>query len=1106
MNLPRFGVENPVVANLVMFAIIVAGIMFGVTLRREFFPEIASTFVSVAAPYPGAAPDEVEDALAIKIEDRLADVDGVKEITSTISEGGAGILLEFEEGTDISEAVSEVQRELDALQDLPEQADRITVREIENQLPVIIVAIFGDVDERALKTAIRRVEDDLKSLPGMGDLAIGGIRRDEIVVEVRPEAMLEFGLSLPEVSDRLRAAMLEMPGGSVRGATETVGVRAVGVEERADAVREIVVFAGGDGRVVRLGDIAEVNDGFVDTDVAVRFNGESTVSLTVFKQGNEDIIKMAEMVKAYVAGRRGEALELTLGERISGFFTPPGSEQAPSDRVEAYRLGLERGPPPAEISTTTDLSRFVSGRLDLLTRNAKWGGLLVFVTLVLLLNWRVSFWVALGLVVSLLGTLVVMRLTGITMNLMTMFGLIVVLGILVDDAIVVAENITTRHAEGLSPKDAAIEGTGQVGWPVVATVLTTIFAFLPLALIQGSIGDFMEVLPIVVACALAVSLIESLFILPSHMAHSLRAQDRREGGSVGRRLAAFESRFDRTRDAMFSRLIIENYMRALRVGLRFRYLSLTVAVSLMLASVSWVAGGRLQFIFFETDDSETVNVELRMPVGTPMEETDQYIRLIEAAALAQPEVSSAFSVSGEIGDLSGGAGGASNGNVGQVILELMVVEERTRLKLRSSSEVMLAIREELGPLPGIKSLRMEGVSGGPGGPALNFTVVGDSQPEIDAAVEKIQHRLGEFVGVFDISTNVDAGQRELRFELRDGARELGFTRATLGRQIQAAVFGVEAFTFAGYREDVDIRVIAPERVRRSLSALESMHVMTPTGMPVRIGEVAVIKEGESYATVRRVDRRRAVTVTADVDRTTGANPESIAASMQPFMRRLARETPGLAVLERGRQQDVTESMSTLPLGMLVALALIYFTLAWLFKSYVQPLIVMTAIPFSMIGMIWGHVLLGYSLTFLSLIGFVALAGVVVNDSLIYMEFFNGERRRGLTAAAAVVAAGRARVRAILLTTITTVLGLLPLLLEQSLQAKFLIPMGITIAGGLISATAIILLVLPCLLLILDDGKRVLRSLWRGRWEGLDDPALVPVVPAMERAEPGRVEG
>ncbi|MBX3321396.1 MAG: efflux RND transporter permease subunit [Phycisphaeraceae bacterium] len=1098
MSLPSFGVRNPVVANLTMFAIIAAGLIFGLTLRREFFPEVAARQLIVVAPYPGAAPDEIERALAIKIEDRLADLKGVKEINTTVNESLATVRIEFREGVDIDEMVAEAKREIDALQDLPDQADRITISKIEPLLPVIIVTIFGDGDEMSLKAAIRQVEDDLKSIPGMGDIAIGGVRRDEIAVEVRPEAMLEYGLSLTDVADRIRSAMIELPGGSVRSTTQTLGVRAVGVEERAAAIREIVVQASAGGSVVRLADIADVRDAFVDQDRRFRFNGKPTVSATVFKKGDQDIVKMSEIVKAYVAGRRGEPLKMTLSDRLMA--GAGGQAGAASARVQAYQLGVQRGPPPGEIATTTDLARFVVGRLDLLTRNALWGGMLVFITLVLLLNWRVSFWVAVGLVISLLGTLVVMRAAGITLNLLTMFGLIIVIGILVDDAIVVAENITAKHEQGLSSSQSAIEGTTQVAWPVVATVLTTVAAFLPLALIGGSIGDFMRVLPIVVACSLFVSLIESLFILPAHMSHSLRARDTKHSG-LRKALGSIEKRCDTARDALFSRFITPLYTRSLRVALRHRYLSLIAVVSIAVVSVGLVAGGKLEFIFFETDDSETLNIELRMPVGTPVSETDKYIRLIEAAVVKQPEVLTVFSQSGEIGDIDGSGGGASSGHVGQLILELRPVEERLRLDQRKSEDVMLSIRSEVGALPGIKSLRMRGVSGGPGGANLTFTVTGRDREQIMVAVDRMQHRLAEFAGVFDISNDTDSGQRELRFTLRDGATELGFTRATLGRQIQGAVFGIDAYTFAGFREDVDVRVMLPRAIRQSEEAIENLHVFTPAGVPVQIKDVAHIEERESFSTLRRLDRRRAVTVTADVDRGVGANPESIAANLQPFLRQLEREHPGVRILERGRQKDFAESMSTLPLGMLVACGLIYLVLAWLFASYVQPLVVMSAIPFATIGMIWGHFVLGYDLTFLSLIGFVALTGVVVNDSLIFMEFFNGERRRGLGVVEASIAAGRARIRAILLTTITTVLGLMPLILEKSFQARFLVPMAITISGGLISATVIILMLLPCLLLIVDDCKRLLRALWTGTWTPSPDPmgVLVGSVPTRHNA-------
>lgn len=1090
MSIPSFGVRRPVVANLVMFAIVGAGLIFGVGLRREFFPEIRPNQVLITAPYPGASPDEVEDALAIKIEDQIADLTDIKEITTTVREGLATVIVEYEDGSDIDDAVAEIKRSVDALQDLPEAAERITVTDLEPSLPVIVVSLFGDSSERALKDAMREIRDDLRSLPGMGNIAVDGTRADEITVEVRPEAMIEHGLSLPAIADRVRAAMVELPGGTVRTATSNISIRSVGAEEDAEAVRNIVVRSAGAGQVLRLSDIAEVSSGFADTPLITRLNGKPAVNATVFKKGNEDIVKMAEMVKAYVAGRRGESIDLTIGEKVSGLLSPPDSTEPSSDRLKAYELGLSKADIalPGEITTTTDLARFVVGRLDLLTRNAFWGGVLVFLTLVLLLNWRVSFWVAAGLVISLLGTLAVMNFVGMSLNLLTMFGLIVVIGILVDDAIVVAENITTRHEAGEPALSAAISGTHQVGWPVVATVLTTICAFLPLGLVEGTIGDMLAALPIVVACALLVSLIESLFILPSHMGHSLKGADRRTAEHRESWFGRLEHRLDRARDAFFARIVVRAYMKTLDICLRAKYATTMVAIALVIGSLGLVAGGRLEFIFLETEDAETVNIELRMPVGTPLELTSSYAARLEAAVAQQPEVDSFYAAVGAISSLDGGGTPSVSTDTAQLILELKPVEFRDR----TSDQVIQSIRDATGQMTGIKSLRMQGISGGPEGPAISLTMVGEDQDQIERASEALMLRLAEFDGVVDIAADTESGQREVRFELRDGASELGFTRSSLGRQIQGFVFGIEAFTFAGVREDVDVRVMLPEALRRDLGSLEQQYVFTPDGRAVPLPEVARIEEGEGYTTVRRLDRQRAVTVLADVDRAR-ANPEEVMAALGPFLAEIPREFPGVAVRLEGRQQDVAESFASLPIGFLTAAGLIYVILAWLFSSYTQPLVVMAAIPFATIGMIWGHVFVGYvtlghpySLTFLSLIGFVALAGIVVNDSLIFMEFFNEKRREGASVQDAVILAGKARVRAILLTTITTALGLLPLMLEQSFQARFLIPMAITIAFGLISATAIILIVLPCLLLILQDIKHVLTIVWTGRMPTAQD--------------------
>ncbi|HED53800.1 MAG TPA: efflux RND transporter permease subunit [Phycisphaerales bacterium] len=1109
MSLASFGVRRPVVANLVMLAIVAAGVIFGFNLRREFFPEIRPNLVLVTAPYPSASPDEVEQALAKKIEDAIDTLDDVEEINTTVSQGGATLSIEFAEGVDVDQKVADVKREIDALQDLPEESDRIVVQKLEPNLPTINVSLFGDTDERTMKRAIRQIKDDLESIPGMGDISESGVRGDEIRIEVRPEALIKYRLSMPAIADRIRAEMQELPGGTVQSNTVNISVRTLGTEETSEQIRRLVIRADGQGEIVRLGDIADITEGFVDVDVRSRLNGKPAFSLTVFKVGDGDAVEIAEMVKAYAAGINGQELEMTLGERFKTFMAKGRQDQlhrkavkqaeeagmpAPAEprlepvsgRIRAYELGRARAaaggvPPGAQVAVTTDLAKFIVGRLNLLTRNALWGGILVFGTLVLLLNWRVSFWVALGLVISLLGTLAVMSFVGITLNLLTMFGLIVVIGLLVDDAIVVAENIMARHEQGESALQAAIGGTNQVGWPVVATVLTTVCAFLPLALIQGEIGDFLEVLPIVVVCALGVSLIESLLILPSHMGHSLLKVDRRRAKGQTGRLARIESGFDNARDAFFNKMLIPAYLRLLRLAIRFRYVTTAIAIGLVLISAGLVRGGLVEFIFFETGDSETISGELRMPIGTPTDVTDQYLSRIESVCLAQPEVVNCWAIAGAYSSLDGGGGG-QQGHLGQVILEIMPVEEREahNPKLRPSPEIIEDVMAELGEMPGIKSFRMEGVAGGPSGPAITLTVVGHSEELITRIVDEVKRTIAMYPGVTNIVDDSDRGQRELRFHLRDGASELGFTTAMVAQQIRGAVFGLEPYTFAGDNEDVSVRLMMPERVRRSLAAIENLELISPAGDAVPLPEVVRVEEVEGYATVRRLDGKRAVTVTADVDRQSGANPEIITAALHPVIAGIASANPGIDILERGRQKEVAESFSTLPIGMLVAAGLIYVILAWLFSSYIQPLVVMSAIPFAMVGMVWGHLIMHTSMTFLSLIGFVALAGVVVNDSLIFVEFFNEKRSAGLGLADAALAAGRARLRAILLTTITTVLGLMPLMLENSFQAKFLIPMAITISFGLMSATLITLVVLPCLLLIFDDVHMALLALWRGR--------------------------
>ena len=1078
MSLPAFGVKRPVVANLLMLALLVGGIAFGARIRREFFPQIDPTTVLISSPYPGAAPDEVERALASKIEDAIRDLRLVKEINTTVSEGAALVRVEFEPRKDIDAAVAEVKREVDALQDLPDAADRIIVQKIEPNLPAIILSLYGDADERTMKRAIRQMRDDLRTLPGMGQIVVGGQRTDEITVEVRPEAALKHRLSLPAISQRVRAAMIETPGGAVRSPTANIGIRTPGAEERAEDIGQIVVKAEAGGQLVRLADLAEVTQGFVDVDIRARLNGKPAVSLTVFQVGEQDAVIMAELVKAYAAGLEHKPLHLGITDRLAGMLTPPGQETL---KQRAYSLGLARADVeelPGRIAITTDLARFIVGRMQLLTRNAAQGAVLVFFVLFLFLNWRVSFWVLMGMVTALMGTLILMRLTGITLNLLTMFGLIIVVGILVDDAIVVAENIVARHEKGESPTDSAIRGANQVAWPVVGTVVTTVFAFFPLSIIEGRMGDMLGALPVVVGVALFISLIESLFILPVHISHCLKEADKREATHHQSRVERLERRFDRARDKFVAGILIPRYTTLLRLALRYRYIAVCVAIATVVASAGMVLGGRVGVSFLTSSDAETINCELRMPVGTPAAVTDRFVRKVEQACLEIPEIKSTWAIVGAVSSLEGDSS-SSAPHLAQVILELTPVEDRAAAGQRPSDQVIVALRSALeGQLVGLKSVRFQEMQGGASGAPISIGLVGDDPARLDAAAAEITDTLDKLKGVFDIADDADAGAQELRFYPRDGASELGFTIANIAEQVRGAIYGLEPFTFAGNEEDVDVRVIYPTAFRRDLSNLESMYLFTPAGDPVPLPEVVRVEMARSYATVRRVNGQRTITITADNDKKV-INADEVTRTIFAGRAEFEARHPGVRLIERGTSKDMREAFGSLPLGFLTAIVLIYLTLAWLFQSYTQPILVLSAVPFAVIGVIWGHILFGYNLTFLSMIGFIALSGIVVNDSLIFVQFFNSMRAAGLNTYAACLAAGRARLRAILLTTVTTVCGLLPMLLEQSFQARFLIPMAITIACGLVSATLLVLVLLPSLLMILADVKRVAAIAWRG---------------------------
>jgi multidrug efflux pump subunit AcrB len=1061
-TLVDFCVRRSVPVTLLMWTLLIGGAVALLSMRREFFPETAPQAARIVLVYPGASPKEIEESMARKIEDRVVDVEGVDRIETRLSEGTGGITVKLKAGFDADKAIEDIRLAIEQINDLPPEAERVRVFDFKPNFPTIMVTVASEAGEEYIKRELRAIRDDLKTLDGMGTLVEIGLRPREIHVDVDPAALLRHGIRLSQVAELVSASMAEVPGGTVRTDAANLSVRTVGSAEDVESIRGIVLQSATDGSRLLLGEVAHVHENFDDVPQVRRFGGLPAGTLVAFKEGDQDAVEIAELVRGYVAGRNGDAPRDRLGDRLITTAWERG-----------YELGRSRPAVNGTLAQHNDLARIIEGRFELLSTNAIQGAILVFIVLLLGLNRVASLWVMVGIVIAIACTLMFMQATGVTLNLITMFGLLIVLGMLADDAIVMSENILKRHKDlGEPPLVAAVNGVTQVFWPVVGSVTTTIVAFLPLVFIKGNIGELLGNLPTVVLIALAASLFEASFMMPNHMAHALVREERKvsRGGS---RVDALLKPLADFRERAIERLLVR-YERVVRWCLRERYVVLAGTVLALLISTGMVFGGRLAFVFLPADDTETVIVDFELPIGSTMEQTSAVARKIELAARAQPEVQALTASLGSSVDFETGATNAAATHIGQIFIELSPVESRSR----RSAEVIDAIRIAAGALDEAETMKFQEVSGGPAGADISYEVRGADDREIDVVIAEIKATLAGFAGVKDIGDDADDAQRELRIALTPQALAMGFTTADVARQVRTAVFGVEAHTFSADREDVDVRVQFDAPSRRRLATLEELWLVSPMGQAVPLVEVADVREGRGYSTIRRVDRARTVTVSADCDDAT--NPEIVASAMAPEIARIAAAHPSVVIDAAGRQKDLVDAFANFPLALAAAFLGIYVILAWLFESYLQPLAVMLAIPFGIIGIVWGHLLLGFDLTFLSIIGFVALAGVVVNNSLILVEFSNEMREKGVSLPDSLAKAGRLRLVPICLTTVTTLAGLAPLMLEQSFQARFLIPMAISLVFGLMSSTVLTLFALPATMMVIDDFVRIARRLWTGR--------------------------
>ncbi|MFP3939629.1 MAG: efflux RND transporter permease subunit, partial [Thermoanaerobaculia bacterium] len=1033
---------NRVAANLLMILILAGGTVTAFTLRQEVFPEMSSEMVQVTVPYPGAAPAEVEDGVVTRIEEAIQGIEGIKEITATASEGAGTVRAELLEGADMQRVVSDVKSQVDAIESFPEEAEEPIVQELVIRRQVINVAVSGAVGERTLKEIGRRVRDDLAALPQISQVELAAARPYEVSIEVPERTLRRYGLTLEGVAQAVRRASIDLPGGSVRTEGGEILLRTEGQAYRGEEFERLPLITRPDGSRLLLGEVATVVDGFAETDQSARFDGAPGVLVQVFRVGDQDAIEVADAVKAYVEERRAAL------------------------------------PPGVELTLWQDDTELLKSRRDLLVENGLLGLALVLVVLALFLRLRLAGWVALGILISFLGAIWLMPTLDVTVNMISLFAFIVVLGIVVDDAIVVGENIYTHYQAGAEGLRAALGGIHEMAVPVTFAVLTTVAAFSPLLAVPGNTGKIMRVIPLIVIPVLAFSLVEALLILPAHLSHLHHGDEERSRSRMGRGWRRFQDGIASRLDRFIRRV----YAPSLEWALEWRYLTLATGVATLVLVGGLVAGGWIRFTFLPSVESDNVVAMLTMPQGTPAERTAAAVERLEETARAverriedetgEPVFRHVLASVGQQpfrtqqSQTMGGVGATFSGaHLGEVNVELVGAEERD-----VDSETLADLwRRETGAVADAVELTFT-ASLFSVGDDVDVQLAGADLERLQAAAEDVKAALRRYAGVSDVSDSFRAGKQELELEITDEAQALGLTLGDLARQVRSAFFGAEAQRIQRGAEEVRVMVRFPESERRSLGDLEELRVRAPGGIEVPLPTAARAELGRGFASIQRVDRQRTVNVTADVDdAVTGAN-EVLAALARDVLPQVTSDHPGVRWSFEGEQEEQRRTLGGLARGFAVALLVIYILLAVPFRSYTQPLLIMSAIPFGLVGAVLGHLLMGIDLTILSGFGAVALTGVVVNNGLVMVDFINRKFRGGLPLERAIRDSGMVRFRPILLTSLTTFAGLSPLLAEQSLQAQFLIPMAVSLAFGVLFATAISLILVPVLYGIYQDAK------------------------------------
>ncbi|HOK95179.1 MAG TPA: efflux RND transporter permease subunit [Anaerohalosphaeraceae bacterium] len=1012
---------NRITPNLIMLIFLIGGAILAFTIKQEVFPEFDLDIVTVRVPYPGSSPEEVEQGIILSIEEAIRGLDGIKEITAVASEGFGTVTAELLEGANQQKVYQDIKQEIDRITTFPEDAEEPEVSLLMRRREVLQIDLYGDVSEWVLRSVAEQVRDSLLQSPGITQVELDGVREYEVLVLINQETLRTYGLTLQSVAAKIRASAIELPGGYIETAGGDILLR---VKERRDWAAEfarIPIITTAEGSILYLEDIAEVKDDFADTDQAAFFNGYRAIGIEVYRIGKQTPIGVSQAARAAMA-----RIETQL---------PPGVHWAINrDDADVYRQ-----------------------RLELLLKNALCGLILVILLLGVFLEFKLAMWVTMGIPISFLGAFLFLPAMDVTINMISMFAFIIALGIVVDDAIVVGENIYEYRNRGMNYFQAAVLGARDVVMPVGFSIITNIIAFLPLYFIPGFIGKVWKVIPLVVITIFTISWIESTLILPSHLAHALPRSKNAVAVFLHSRQQAFSRQFE-----WFIRTI---FGRFLDFCIRYRQITVAASIAVFLIILSYILSGRIGMILMPRVESDVSVVTAVLPFGSPMSKVKAVSDLLaQKAEGIIAENGGAF--------LSKGIYSSITENQAQVRIYLTEPEVRPI----STSRLTQLWREAVGQIPGLESLRFESDRGGLGsGAALTVELSHRDITILDKASSELADLLSNFPNVKDIDDGYTPGKEQLNFKIKPEGQALGLTAQEIARQVRNAFYGAEALRQQRGRNEIRVRVKLPLAQRRSEYDIETLLIRTPSGKDVPLMQAAEVARGRSYTSIQRRNGRRTVTVTANVEPIDDTNQvkETLESKILP---NLLKDYPGLSYAWEGRQQDLSEGMQSLNIGFLFALLGIYAMLAIPFRSYFQPIIVMIAIPFGIIGAIIGHLLMGYSLSMMSMMGIVALSGVVVNDSLVLIDYANRLRSsENLPAIEAIHQAGVRRFRPILLTTLTTFGGLAPMIFETSRQARFMIPMAISLGFGILFATGISLVLVPCLYIYLEDIKTIIKK-------------------------------